>query len=369
MCLLILHLQLLFAHIQPVFYVRNMTQLFDVFRPGFQLVQVHFEWNIPMPFQQSAERNCLRWGPSISPPFFAAEASDKQWIMWLNDCSTQSVIISLFRYKPAEKRTYINDQVLVKISILNGKGEEVLQQLKPLNPKSLVVLFCFTNEDIIRSQCQQTDGSYTFYCQILFHVKKERFVSSGNPPGIAINRLNGLSTHFQELLDTMHLSDVNFYVRGREFPAHKIVLIARSKVFAGMFQHPTKENLTNQVTIEDLEPEVFEELLRFIYTGRVTLAKMETTAAGLVMAADKYLLDELKQECGNYLLCQMSPANCLEILLNKDLLFPVERLKNKAANFFCHHQQLVEATDKWQQLKQENPKALHDIQEFVLQVK
>jgi hypothetical protein len=29
----------------------------------------------------------------------------------------------------------------------------------------------------------------------------------------------------------------------------------------------------------------------------------------------------------------------------------------------------VEATEQWQQLKQENPKALHDIQEFVMQVK
>jgi hypothetical protein len=42
-----------------------------------------------------------------------------------------------------------------------------------------------------------------------------------------------------------------------------------SKYFAAMFQHPTKEQSTDQIKIEDIEPQVFQELLRFIYTGRV----------------------------------------------------------------------------------------------------
>jgi speckle-type POZ protein len=77
---------------------------------------------------------------------------------------------------------------------------------------------------------------------------------------------------------------------------------------------------TNQIKIEDIQPEVFQELLRFIYTGQVSTATMETMAAGLFIAADKYSPNELKNECENYLIHDMSPDNCIELLLNFNLM-------------------------------------------------
>jgi speckle-type POZ protein len=162
----------------------------------------------------------------------------------------------------------------------------------------------------------------------------------------------------------MQFSDVNFNIGGREFPAHKNILAARSQYFAAMFKHPTKEQSTNQVKIEDIDPEVFDQLLRFIYTGRVPLDKLETMAAGLFIAADKYLLDELKMKCENYLLSQMSPDNCVILLLHGDLQNPAEYMK-KAAKFFRRFPSQVMATDKWKKTKQENSTMLCDIHEFV----
>jgi hypothetical protein len=49
---------------------------------------------------------------------------------------------------------------------------------------------------------------------------------------------------------------------------------------------------------------------------------METMAAGLFIAADKYLLDELKMKCENYLLYHMSPENCAVLLLHGHLRNP-----------------------------------------------
>ena len=42
-----------------------------------------------------------------------------------------------------------------------------------------------------------------------------------------------------------------------------------------MFQHETLENLSHQVKIQDMEPEVFQEMLRFIYTGRMSPLKIK----------------------------------------------------------------------------------------------
>jgi hypothetical protein len=113
-------------------------------------------------------------------------------------------------------------------------------------------------------------------------------------------------------------------------------------------------NFIGLIPIEDVEPEVFQELLRFIYTGRVSLDKMETMAAGLLFAADKYLLDRLKKECENYLLNHMSPENCVVLLLHGNRLNLAEHLK-EAAKFFLRFPLEVMATEGWKKTKQENP--------------
>ncbi len=113
-------------------------------------------------------------------------------------------------------------------------------------------------------------------------------------------------------------------------------------------KHPTREQSTNQIEIEDIiEPEVFQELLlRFIYTGRVSTQTIETMDTGLLIAADKYLLDDLKNECENYLIHHMSPDIWVVLLLHGDLLNPAEPLKD-AAKFLRHFPNQVMATDGW----------------------
>jgi speckle-type POZ protein len=193
------------------------------------------------------------------------------------------------------------EPVIVIISILNIRGEKVFQQQLQLSINQCDVDFRLNKGDVIRSDCQQGDrASYTFSCKIFTHVKKETVPAPGNSSDVssdAINCLNELSTHLCGLFNDMSLSDVILNVRGREFPAHKVILAARSKYFAAMFEHPMKEQSTNQIEIEDIKPEVFQELLRFIYTGRISRAKMRSMLFGLNKAADKYLLDDLKMKC------------------------------------------------------------------------
>ena len=179
-------------------------------------------------------------------------------------------------------------------------------------------------------------------------MKKEPSTSSSaDSSSDAINcRCAGLSSHLEELFKSMQFSDIIFKVRGCEFPAHKSILSVRSEVFAAMLQHPMKEQSTNQIEIEDIEPDVLQELLRFIYTGRVQVDKLETMATGLFIAADKYLLDELKMKCENYLRNHMSPDVCVFLLLHGDLLNPAEPLK-EAAKFLRHFPNHVMATDGW----------------------
>ena len=61
---------------------------------------------------------------------------------------------------------------------------------------------------------------------------------------------------------------------------------------AAMFDHDMEEKKNSRVEVKDVEPEVMAELLRFIYTGKT--ATIDSMAAELLAAADKYALERLK---------------------------------------------------------------------------
>jgi speckle-type POZ protein len=336
-------------------------EVFNWFRPGSELAKVNFQWNVQVPFLLTTNG----WGKKLSSSFFSSsEIPGRQWKLKLLDESTQ-LLIYAFHYDSAGQFAKTEDPVLLKISIVNKRGKRVHQLVLQSQPDLNYVHFRLYKEDIEASDCRQSDGSLTFYCKILCHVIKE-LDSSVNPPVFAINCCEELASGLENLFGGMSFSDVTINVHGREFPAHKNILATRSQVFAAMFEHPTKEKLTNQIAIEDIEPEVFHQFLRFIYTGRLTSATMEAMAAALYIAADKYLLDRLKLECENYLLSQMSSVNCIELLLHTHLLNPAKELKKEAIQFFRQHPGDVMATDKWKKTRQENPAALCDIHQMVL---
>ena len=91
---------------------------------------------------------------------------------------------------------------------------------------------------------------------------------------------------YNNLLKTGKLSDVVLSVCGEDLFAHKAILASRSMVFAAMFEHDTKESKENKVDITDCDPEVFGQMLQFIYTGKVP--SMDVYAGELLASSDKY---------------------------------------------------------------------------------
>jgi hypothetical protein len=97
------------------------------------------------------------------------------------------------------------------------------------------------------------------------------------------------------------------------------------------------------------------------------VAKMEQMAIGLMAAADKYLLDQLKIECENHLIRQMSADNCIELLLLTDRNPPADDLKQAAIDFFRRSPGEVMATDGWEKAKKELP-INHALWSFALNI-
>ncbi|XP_049843148.1 uncharacterized protein LOC126294963 isoform X3 [Schistocerca gregaria] len=114
-----------------------------------------------------------------------------------------------------------------------------------------------------------------------------------------------------ELLTSCTGADVTLCVRGGEIKAHRLILSARSPVFAAMLlRHDTEEAASGRVQIPDVEAATMQQLVRYMYTDEVPEGK--ESAAELLAAADKYDLPLLKEACEDRLLQDLSAENVAE---------------------------------------------------------
>ena len=83
-----------------------------------------------------------------------------------------------------------------------------------------------------------------------------------------------------------------------------------------MFEHDMTESSSRSVTVEDIEPNVFRQLLRFLYTGDAPgLENDENMAESLFIAANKYQVSALKDWCDFVLCKKINEENALRLLV------------------------------------------------------
>ncbi|CAL4997611.1 unnamed protein product [Urochloa decumbens] len=118
-----------------------------------------------------------------------------------------------------------------------------------------------------------------------------------------------LSSNFRNLLETKEGADVTFMVGGEAFPAHRIVLAARSAVFKAELFGPVGADDRDHITVEEMQPVIFKALLHFIYADTFPRAIMNDFCGDdareftkhLLVAADRYAMGRLKLICENFL--------------------------------------------------------------------
>lgn len=129
------------------------------------------------------------------------------------------------------------------------------------------------------------------------------------------------------------------------FQCSKFMMMARSPVFKSMFQSDMKESETNEVHIEDLEPHVVKEMLKYIHTGSENAVKDHPQK--LLAAADRYQLDDLKSSCEEELSATLNAENSIEILILSDLC-TVPKLKEDALKFVSKNMKLISTSCDWE---------------------
>jgi speckle-type POZ protein len=321
------------------------------------IVKFRIKWNVQVPFVFDSEEKSQSL--QSSKLYYHPYSGMRLKLHLFNKGAQISICVCHYNYEEENEGFY--EPVKVKMSILNRRGHQIHSEISAT--PSFPIEFLLNKKDIIQSECQQSDNSYTFYCKVFAGQDtpeiSEKFIAQDL---IIFEKM----MKFREHAETF---DVIIKAGGREYPAHKNILVSRCIYFNRMIrEHPGIET----IIIADVDPEVFVQLLRFIYTGALPLEIIGPMAAALFIAVDKYRIWSsffpLKSHCLYHLAHRMSPLNCAELLLRCDLIDPPENLKeslNAATKFFQRSSTQVMETDKWKKMTLENPRLVCDVLKFM----
>ncbi|KAM6904596.1 speckle-type POZ protein isoform 2-T2 [Xenentodon cancila] len=177
-----------------------------------------------------------------------------------------------------------------KFSILNAKGEETkamesqrayrFVQGKDWGFKK------FIRRDFLLDEANGLlpDDKLTLFCEVSV-VQDSVNISGQNAMNMVRVPDCRLAEELGDLWESSRFTDCCLCVAGQKFQAHKAILAARSPVFSAMFEHEMEESTKNRVEINDVEPDVFKEMMCFIYTGKAP--NLDKMADDLLAAADK----------------------------------------------------------------------------------
>ena len=158
-----------------------------------------------------------------------------------------------------------------------------------------------------------------------------------------------LSKDMGQLFSNKMFADVKITCGDKTFQCHKSILASRSPVFNAMFVSNMTENDTGCVRIENMLPEVLDQLLNYIYTGIAT--SLDTLVKEVLAAAHLYQVEKLKQLCEEKLSSNIDVENCIDLLVLSDL-HQASILKDKSLKFLSRN---IEDVNNWKETLKDYP--------------
>lgn len=150
-----------------------------------------------------------------------------------------------------------------------------------------------------------------------------------------------------------------FQVGDKNFKAHRLILSARSTMFAAMFHSESSFNeaKTGQLELADSTPDAVEALLQYIYTGDVNWAPtsgnpLPSLQETVLKLADKYALLDLKAHLESKLAERIDELNFFHLVYHADN-HHCNGLKKECAHFFAGNRATIVQQEEWGKLRSE----------------
>ena len=228
-----------------------------------------------------------------------------------------------------------------KIFIVNSHGKKIKTsgyvEREFEDTKSFGVRFRLSY-DQLKEKNFIVDNVLTLFCEVMVLENAKDF------------NYNHRVQMFEDLEKAFKDKDKNFFnckvkCEGGSFESNTFMLAARCPYFKAMFQHNTEENQTKVVNLKEIEPDVLEEMLRYIHTGKAP--NIKHIAKELLVAAGYYQLDQLEISCQEALIETMNVDNSIELLKLSDT-HSSQLLKKKALEFVVENWKSIKGASDWE---------------------
>jgi len=153
----------------------------------------------------------------------------------------------------------------------------------------------------------------------------------------------------ESLVNSVLFHDISFDVEGTIIPAHKLILRVRTEYFNSMFSSGLRESQQKIIRIYDCTPQVFIDILKFIYTDSCSIS--EENCNSLMEQANFFQLDRLKAICENFWIGNINVQNACNLIQIADR-FNAIQLRDFAREFIFSHIQEVIVTEGFKDLDQ-----------------
>jgi len=311
-------------------------------------------------------------GEELKSGVFSIRTKDRQtdWFMRINPNGEEKTckgFVSLFLYKDGNCEVPINADIIFSIVDKDGvktrakRCEYTFEKNLPSDNRGFAKFV--SHSELRHPQLNLLpNDTLTILCEI--SITGDNVVTSGTTKpvkgntGRATEPVSRLSLDISSIFESSKFSDCVVACDGREFRCHKNILASRSTVFDAMFTHDMEENRKSKVDIVDLDGDTAHDMVRYIYSGKV--AELEGKATGLLSAAEKYDLKELKTMCETALCDTITQDNVLDLLVLADL-HGASVVRGLALKFIVDNGKEIVAQPGWREKLKAYPEIMADM--------
>jgi speckle-type POZ protein len=204
------------------------------------------------------------------------------------------------------------------------------------------------------------NDTINLFCE-LYVVDEPSHVMLPDPEGIQ-RPVSQFSEDMGSLLKEGKYTDWKIICQQREFNVHSYILAVRSPTLACFFKHDLAEQENKTIIVDDIMPNILEELLVYVYTDRAP--RVDTMASDLLAAADKYELEHLKVLCEISLKKTVCTANAAELYALSDM-YHAKQLRAATVDYIINHSAQVMETEGWKLLMLNRPALIIDAHRLV----
>lgn len=146
-------------------------------------------------------------------------------------------------------------------------------------------------------------------------------------------------------------SDVKIVVAGHKLPSHKLVLAARSEYFRAMLNSGMRESVQDEIELKASSLPAFKSLLKYIYTGRMSLAnERDETILDILALAHMYGFMDLEAAISDYLREILNISNICSIL-DTALFYQLEFLSSVCFEYMDKYASEIIQHESFRQLR------------------